>query len=165
MVCVRKGGESLCGRKAGKKEGGFTLIEVMSAMFLFAVGMLALAALLINGGRSVRLGGASSRAYSLLQQQMEKIVSADFDSPHLADANPGNNATLRSTSDWDYIDVDAYGNTLHAEGYRVICNVADDTPVPDTKTLVMTVVWDRGKRLRQVVFIKSKPGPPRKEIL
>jgi type II secretion system protein I len=60
-------------------ETGFTLIEVLMAMAIFAIGILAVGSMQIaamNGGASAR---RSTDAATIAQDQIEKIIAGDYD--------------------------------------------------------------------------------------
>ena len=59
--------------KALRDESGFTLIEVLAAMLILAVGLLGLEALGIGASRAVTLSGKQSRYATLASQQMESL--------------------------------------------------------------------------------------------
>jgi type IV pilus assembly protein PilV len=80
----------------GKKvsgEKGFSILESLIAISIFAIGLLAVASLLISASSGNRLGNAYSTATMLAQRQIETLKSADIDSPALlpgAYADPNN---------------------------------------------------------------------------
>lgn len=68
-------------------ERGFTLLEILVAISLFAIGILAVAAMQISAIRGNRLGNEFTQAISLAQMQIEELKSEDIGSAALA---PGN---------------------------------------------------------------------------
>lgn len=138
------------------KMKGYTLIEVMVAMTVLSVGMLGLTALQIAGIRGNSLSGTNTEAGHLLKYHMESILHADYNNPFIRDINISNNTDLTSTIQTDFKDVDIHGRTLKKSAYTLIWNVADNTPIKDTKTIVVMVTWRNGKRKRQLVCIKSR---------
>lgn len=68
-------------------ERGFTLLEVLIAISVFSIGVLAVATMQISATRGNRLGNELSQATALAQQQIEALNGADFSSATLA---PGN---------------------------------------------------------------------------
>ncbi|MFH1718458.1 MAG: prepilin-type N-terminal cleavage/methylation domain-containing protein [Planctomycetota bacterium] len=68
-------------------EKGFTLLEIVIALSIFAVGLLAVATMQISAIRGNRVGNEYSRATALAQMQIESLKSADFDSAALAAGN------------------------------------------------------------------------------
>ncbi|MFZ5572721.1 MAG: type IV pilus modification PilV family protein [Thermodesulfobacteriota bacterium] len=134
---------------------GFTFVEVMIAMTVFSIGMLGIIGLQLSGIGNNRLGGLGTRAMGLAQMQMEQIMQMDFQDPGIRDVNPGNNGDLMSVKNVDYRNIDAFGNVIDWHPFTLVWNVAADVPIPETKTIVITIQWDNGKRSRQLVGIKS----------
>ncbi|MCK4508536.1 MAG: prepilin-type N-terminal cleavage/methylation domain-containing protein [Desulfuromonadales bacterium] len=106
---------------------GFSLVEVLFALFIFAVGILAVALMLdtsIQKNSSARL---MSEATEIAQYQMEKLMSVSY-----------HDAGLNESSS-------PYGpNTIG--NYNVSWTVREDLPMSDMKTINLTVAWnDLGK--------------------
>jgi prepilin-type N-terminal cleavage/methylation domain-containing protein len=101
---------------------GFTLIEVLIAMFIFAVGVLALAGLqvtYIGGNASAQM---QTEATALGAQVIEHLKSLPFDAAELDPAaNPHQPPAGGSGP------------------YTVSWTVADNTPVNNAKTIDVTV--------------------------
>lgn len=74
-------------KKDRVRERGFTLLEVLIAISIFSVGVLAVAAMQGTATRGNRLGNELTQATTLAQQQIEELKSSDFSSATLA---PGN---------------------------------------------------------------------------
>lgn len=110
---------------------GFTLIETMIAMGIFAIGILAVASLQITafqGNRSARL---HTEALSLAEQQLEELAARAYDSPQLANGS-------HSESD-----------VGPANRFDLAWTITEDTPLPGTKIINLTIAWDnRGSRRR-----------------
>ena len=101
---------------------GFTLIEVLIAMAIFAVGILALAGLqvtYIGGNASAQM---QTEATALGAQVIEHLKSLPFDA-----------AELDSTANPHQPPADA------SRPYDVRWTVADNTPVNNAKTIDVTV--------------------------
>lgn len=134
---------------------GFTLIEVLIAMTIFSVGILGIMKLQIKSIQNNSLAGSSTVAGAIAQLHLENIISSDFYSPGIRDINKENNGNLNSVSNVDFRNINAGGKPVYWGKYDFVCNVADDTPIKNTKTLVVTVTWDKGRRSRRVSTIKS----------
>lgn len=102
--------------------GGFTLIEVLVALAIFAIGFLAIASLqatYIGDNASARL---QTEATSMAVQVIEQLRILPFDH---ADMDPAANPHQPPA-----------GSTA---GYNVRWVVADNSPVNNTKTVYITV--------------------------
>ena len=112
-------------RGAYKKcsEKGFSLVEVLIALTIFAVGVLAIALMLdtsIQYNSSARL---MSEATEIAQYQMEKLMSVSYHDAELNEASS------------------PYGpNTIG--NYNVSWTVQEDVPMSDMKTINLTVAWN-----------------------
>jgi len=59
-------------------QGGFTLIEVLIGISIFAIGMLAVAGLQMVSVRNTTVGNVTSQATMLAHQKMEEIKTLSF---------------------------------------------------------------------------------------
>ena len=100
---------------------GFTLLEVLIAISIFTVAILALATLQVNAIRRNRLGNEVTQATSLAQMQIEALKRADIDSAALApgDYDDPNNPIDETeahggtfTRSWDIADNSAYSRIV-----------------------------------------------------
>jgi prepilin-type N-terminal cleavage/methylation domain-containing protein len=117
---------------------GFTLIEVVVAMAIFAVGILALAGLqtnYISGNAQARL---KTEATALGGHVIEQLRSMPFDSPDLDPATNPHQPPAGSTGPYD-----------------VQWSVADNTPVNNAKmvTVAVTPVNRNGRPVRLSTII------------
>lgn len=135
-----------------KNEKGFTLVELLVAAVILGIAFMGLANLqlsCINGNSS---SSQLTKAIILAQDKMEEIKCLNPHHPDLADTNPGNNGNLRQSIDPD--DCDHRENQVKLKGgstqsipdlnygsYTRIWNVADNTPLPGRKTVVVIVTW------------------------
>jgi type IV pilus assembly protein PilV len=116
-----------------KKEGGFTLIEVLIAITIFAVGLLAVAAMQNSAILMNSSAGKLTNLSTWGMDKIEELSALPYADPWLETAGnpPGN---------------DSAGNT-HQEvsgGYTISWTVIDDNPLPSTKNITVTVTG-RGK--------------------
>jgi prepilin-type N-terminal cleavage/methylation domain-containing protein len=135
-----------------KSEKGFTLVELLIAMVILGIAFMGLANMQISCINSNSNAGRLTKAIILAQDKMEEIKSLNPGHPDLADTNPGNNGNLRQSieprdSDHRESQIEIKGeNTqsvpdLDYDSYTRIWNVADDTPFPGRKTVVVIVTW------------------------
>ena len=115
-------------------ENGFTLIETMLALGIFAIGILAVAAMQItafHGNRSARL---QTEAITLSSQHLEEMVSGPY-----AGIIDGSETVRDFNLDWI---------------------VTNDSPVANTKKIIMTTSWgDRGGQKNiQFSYIVTDPS-------
>ena len=70
---------------------GFTLIEVLIALTIFSIGVLAVATLQVTAIHGNALGNEFSQAVSLAREQMEELKSTDLDALVTGTTNDPNN--------------------------------------------------------------------------
>lgn len=76
-----------------KTESGFTLLEVMVALLLLVVGLLAHMAFTVSIIRTNNNSGNYTEASALAQDKLEELTHLPFSHADLADTNPGNNSS------------------------------------------------------------------------
>lgn len=111
--------------------GGFTLVEVMIGMAIFFIGFLAIGSMqitAINGNSGAR---EATEAATRAADQLETLIALPFDS--IVDGGP-----------------------ITDGAYTVTWDVTDDTPLPNTKTITVTVTWlQSGPRSFEVTYLKT----------
>jgi type IV pilus assembly protein PilV len=120
-------------REKLKKEEGFTLIEVLIAITIFAVGLLAVAAMQNSAILMNSKAGKLTNLSTWGMDKIEELSALPYTDPWLETAGnpPGN---------------DSAGNT-HQEvsgDYTISWTVIDDNPLPGTKNIRVTITG-RGK--------------------
>ena len=117
------------GEREMSGENGFTMIEVLIAISIFAIGLLAVAALQITAFQGNRVGDEVTKGTMLAQMQIEALKSADFSTATLA---PGN-----------YVDANNLIDETGAPGGRFTrtWTIADTAPVTLSRLVTVTVGW------------------------
>jgi len=135
-----------------KSEKGFSLVEILTAMVILGVAFMGLANMQLSSINSNSNSSQLTRAVILAQDKMEEIKSLNPDHPDLADTNPVNNGNLRQAikpedSDHRESHIEIKGEStpsipdLRYGSYSRIWNIADNTPLPGKKTVVVIVTW------------------------
>lgn len=108
-------------------EKGFTLIEILIAITIFAVGMLAVASMQISGIQGNGTARAVTGASTWAADRIERIMALPYDH---ADLNAGGHGAITP---------DAQGR------YTLSWQVTDNVPINNVKMIAVTVTWqDRG---------------------
>jgi type IV pilus assembly protein PilV len=151
-------------------EKGFTLIEILIAMAIFAFGILAVAAMQIKAIQGNSFAGGMTGASNIAQNKMEELIALPFNDAQLDNANNDGDAGLdKPTSN----EVLAAGNVLIAadgvagspdyaqqilgpggiRNYYVYWNVS---PVGNSrKTISVIVAWnERGMHRVALSYVK-----------
>ena len=133
---------------------GFTLIEVMVALLIIAVGMLGVAGMQTMGMQS---GGLAAQRLSVIMKAQEiaeriRVNSSSIASYNIGDAETGtNNACFNSTSCTaaELAEYDIYLwkqdlKTVLPNNANTTASVIVSNPNPDTKPAVVTITisWD-----------------------
>lgn len=141
---------------------GFTLIEVVIAMVILGVGILAAAQMQVGATNRNTYAGRLTQAVTESQNHFEFLAGLPYDDPNF----PG-----LSDDEWDDTDGDglagldddtaatADGNTTSPDGrFNIFWNVALNEPIDNTKAVRVTVVWlENGIRKTMVAdYIKAQ---------
>jgi len=102
-----------------KKIQGYTLIEVLIAMAIFALGFLALATLQIKSISQTASSRMRTDATTMAVESLERLISLPYNHTEL---DQGNNP-----------------HRVKMGGYTIEWNVREDVPVTAAKTIVIKV--------------------------
>lgn len=130
-------------RPSAREQTGFTLVEVMIAMVVIAVGFLAMSMLQItsvnkNAGSSIR-----TESTTWATSKIEEIMSWSYSDSRLTDNQPAGTAEGTSSSP----------DTLYTIQYFV----TDNLPMANTKTIDIKVTWTREGATRTTDFSSVIP--------
>jgi prepilin-type N-terminal cleavage/methylation domain-containing protein len=146
-----------------RAEAGFGLIELLIAMTVLAVALLALVAAFSSGALTLQRAGQTSTASALANQQMERYRSLKYCSIRLDDASiPG---TAPYTSDPAYspsqvLDTAVCGGSAQpcSGGPPPECDASQDITGPDKRgyrvdTYVVSETPSGGRELKKVTVV------------
>ena len=115
---------------------GFTLIEVMIAIAIFSIGILAVAGMQLWNVKNNTTGNITTLATLLARDQMEQLKNVSDVTTLASGADPNN-------------PIDENGQNVVAtkatEGYFRSWNIADNTPTANMKTISVRVQWSEKK--------------------
>ena len=151
-------------------EQGFTLIEILIAITVFAIGILAVGKMQITAIQGNSRANQLTEAVTLAQSKIEELISLNYNDPLLADGDL--DGTNQDSSNDDGIDdsgndfgLNDDNNTIgNADGtdqyqipgnlqYNIFWNIAPDEPTTDTKIIRVIVTWrSHGGLMRKVSF-------------
>ena len=138
-----------------KTEAGFTLLEILVAVTILTIGMLAVARMQITAIQGIGQSGEGTVSLALGQEQLEQIINWDYNNGNLADNNVNNNVDLASGLDTSATasatQYDGHQATVNTPSgsYTVIWNVADSPAGSASHKQVMVIVqWTRKGKTR-----------------
>ena len=148
-------------------EQGFTLIEILIAITVFAIGILAVGKMQITAIQGNSRANHLTEAVTLAQSKIEELISLNYNDPLLDDGDldgtnqdadddgiddGGNDFGLNDNTVGSADGTDQYhtpGNNLQ---YNIFWNIAPDEPTTDTKIVRVIVTWSHGGLTRNVSF-------------
>jgi prepilin-type N-terminal cleavage/methylation domain-containing protein len=126
------------GAKVMKNQRGFTLLEILVALTIFALGVLAVASMQMHAIRANNFSDTLTEATTLASDRMEKFMALNYGDP----------------------DLDLGDHAPVTIGHHTISWNVVDGPLADTKRVSITVTWsERGsQRTVQMQFLKANLG-------
>jgi len=136
------------------RDQGFTLIEVLVAIVILTVGLLAVGTMQISAIRGNFMSGNTSIALSLASEKMEDLLNKDFNHADLINSVTANDSSLSSTTSVDHQEnISEEGVVGAGVFYRRIWNI-DDANNPTTKNLMVIVTWESNRHRVSIASIK-----------
>jgi type IV pilus assembly protein PilV len=134
-----------------KNETGFSLIEVMVALAVLTIGVLALYSMQISSLRGNAQANTVTSIADATADQIEQIMSLPYDDPLLTDFDGDGIAGLADTLTTPTPTPDH--SVVSADGrYTIFWNVAKDTPMSNTETIQILAIDNRTPYVNPVVF-------------
>ena len=144
-----------------KEEAGFTLVEVIVAVFVLSVGFIALGSMQIGSVKGNSTANSVTQGTTWAENQIERLIGLAYDDPLLADTD-GDGTNQDGDGDGqdddggnfglDDITVAAADHSLVRGDYTVLWNVAENVVVNNTKTVNTIVIWmDRGTQKSVII--------------
>ncbi len=123
-------------------QAGFSLLEVIVAIAILSVGILAVASMQGNASRNNVFADTRTQAATWATDRIEKLVDLPWDDANLSDADGDGQAGLDNTGFDNNAATTGDADHMVTEGnYTIYWNVADDVPITNVKTVRVIVVW------------------------
>jgi prepilin-type N-terminal cleavage/methylation domain-containing protein len=120
-------------RCLSKQPGGFSLIEVMIAMALFSIGLLAVASLQGANVKNNTTGNITTQAAMLARAKIEELKSMDISA-----------LTAGEYEDADQIDADGNAGGIYKREWQI------ENAATDLRRIQVSVSWNRAGQSRAV---------------
>lgn len=117
---------------------GFTLIEVLMAAAILAMGLAGVATLVARAAVQDARAGHISRAAFLVEEHLEKATRAQY-----------------SAQAFQALTGTAASRVVEGVRYTLNCTLADDTPVERCREMTCILSWDRGRAHARYVYVLS----------
>lgn len=154
------------------KEQGYSLVEVVIALGILGVGLMAVATMQVTAIKINARASGLSQGVTLAQSKVEELMNLPYDHVDLLDKSPFNGtdqdllpATPEGEGDGVDDDGDNFGldDTTNADGseghggYTIYWNVARNEPVTDSKTIRVIVTWTEREEEKRISldFVKT----------
>ena len=134
------------GKGKGKQEG-WTLIEVLVAIVILCVGLLAVGTMQISAIRGNFMGGNTSIALTLASQKMEDLLNRNY-----TDADLSNGSHTEQVSDSGIVAAGGF----YQRNWTITDTVTGASNWPTMKENVVTVSWE-GNRHRVTISSMRRP--------
>jgi type IV pilus assembly protein PilV len=128
-----------------KSQKGFSLIEVLIAMTILVIGILAVGGMQTTAVKNNAISRRITEASALAASQLEFLTTLPYNDPLLNDRNGD------GTTGLDKTDAQADFNLTQGQ-YSISWNVALDSPISNTKNIRVIVTWTDGGKSRRVSF-------------
>jgi len=136
-----------------KNQSGFTLIEVMIAITILAIGILGVAKMQISAMKGNSYASGLTEATSFAQNKMEELVSIAYDNTDLNDVDVDGTTGLDDTANPDGSQT---GSGATGIQYDILWNIAVGDPAPNAKHIRVIVQWQQMGTTRKVIFDRIK---------
>jgi prepilin-type N-terminal cleavage/methylation domain-containing protein len=146
---------TLCKKTNRNKEEGFTLIEVLVAIALFTVGVLATLSMQSSVIKTYGLARNSTEATTFASDLLERLNSLPYnDATYLsAGGHPAADPDVREGR----VDFAVGANLRPDTPFTYTYRIDQDAMIPDTKTITISVSYTYHGMTRTVQLVSVKP--------
>ncbi|MBU0462920.1 MAG: prepilin-type N-terminal cleavage/methylation domain-containing protein [Proteobacteria bacterium] len=132
---------------------GFTLIEIMIAITVLAIGILGVAKMQLSAVKGNSYASGLTEATAFAQNKMEELVALAYDD---ADLNDDDADGISGIDDTASPDGSQQGSGATNIQYDIFWNIAVDEPAVNAKHIRVYVQWQQNGATRNVVLDRIK---------
>ena len=153
-------------KKNARNERGFTLVELMVAIVVFSIGLLALSSMQVGAIKCNSTANGITEGATWAESQVERLIVLAYDDPELTDTD-GDGTNQDADNDGDDDDGGNFGlddddtatadNFVTQEDYTVFWNVAENVIINDTKAVNIIVTWTELGAQKRVTIYRVVP--------
>jgi len=133
-------------------QNAFSLIEILIAIAIFSIGMLAVVSLQISSMNVNASSRSLTDATAMASERMERLLALPYNNNNLTDTDGDGDAGLG-----DIGEDDNNADFQETNGiYNIFWNIAENQFINDTKTIRVIAVYDNRGEQRQVVLQQVK---------
>ena len=146
------------GHTRDERQKGFTLLEVIFAISLLTIGILAIASMQASAIRNNGFSSGVTESANWCGAQLEQLLGLDWDDPFVQDADGDGSGGL---------DDIGFDNNPATQGdadfwatrgsYNIYWNVAESEITANTKTITVVVTWRDHGVLKRVTMRRILP--------
>ena len=144
---------------------GFTLLEVLVALTIFAIGVLATATMQLTSIKGNSIARGQTEATTLAQSKIGELLILPYSAAALVDADDDsvakdtNNDGVANDGKNFGLDDNTPATADHSESsgrYTILWNIAEDEPFDDAKKISVWVTWQSKGATHQVCLNTAK---------
>ena len=135
-------------------EKGFSLIEILIAITVFAIGILAVGKMQITAIKGNSFANDLTKATTLAQDRMEKLIGLSYTDPLLDDTNTNGDAGIDGANA-TAADHNDPNNPVDIK-YNIFWNIAPDHYISNTKEIRVIITWTHKGAEKKVSITSMK---------
>jgi len=124
-------------RAKHETEKGFTIVEVLIAVSVLTIGILAVCSMQVSATWGNTFAGRQTEGSTIALDRLEKLMALSYDNTDLA--------------------AGSHTDPSPPNGYNVAWEVVDDSPLDNAKRIIVTVTWTSHGRQKNVSVERIVP--------
>ncbi len=135
------------------KKNGFTLIEIMIAITVLAIGILGIAKMQLSAVKGNSYANGLTEATAFAQNKIEELAALAYDDGNLNDDDGDGISGIDDTGSPDGSQQVSGATNIQ---YDIFWNIAVDEPAVNAKHIRVYVLWQQNGALKKVILDRIK---------